>query len=247
MQAGSRSSGSRSSCGLRRGRCSSRAETTCASTGRRTSTGARSRSESRSTCRATSRARRWRSRPACGPSGEGGCATSSTRCTRRSSARARTSRRTRRSRGRGSPCRSRSRQRRSPPPTRRSSWPASARSGSKPRRRVSAASRRCSATTAERIGAWAGSSDSSQVCLSSRAAPERAQLEIIFFSMPTPAATARSYSSGTVAESWSAMPVESNTVTWSSDCAPVELPRDHLADLARDVVLGDQHLRRGRR
>ena len=32
-------------------------------------------------------------------------------------------------------------------------------------------------------------------------------VEIIFFSMPTPAATARSYSSGTVAESCSAMPV----------------------------------------
>jgi len=37
-------------------------------------------------------------------------------------------------------------------------------------------------------------------------------VEIIFFSTPTPAASARSYSSGTVAESWSAMPVESKTV-----------------------------------
>jgi hypothetical protein len=40
---------------------------------------------------------------------------------------------------------------------------------------------------------------------------------IIFFSTPTPAATARSYSSGTVAESWRAIPVESKTVIWSSD------------------------------
>lgn len=45
----------------------------------------------------------------------------------------------------------------------------------------------------------------------------KAQVEIIFFSIPTPAASARSYSSGTVAESWSAMPVESKTVTCSSD------------------------------
>jgi len=43
---------------------------------------------------------------------------------------------------------------------------------------------------------------------------------IIFFSTPTPAASARSYSSGTVAESCSAMPVESKTVTWSSDVRP---------------------------
>src|SRR5690242_4830729 len=47
--------------------------------------------------------------------------------------------------------------------------------------------------------------------------PGVAHVEIIFFSTPTPAATARSYSSGTVAESWSAIPVESKTVTWSSD------------------------------
>src|SRR4029079_6961147 len=40
----------------------------------------------------------------------------------------------------------------------------------------------------------------------------RSYVEIIFFSTPTPAATARSYSSGTVAESWRAMPVESKTV-----------------------------------
>ena len=43
--------------------------------------------------------------------------------------------------------------------------------------------------------------------------PRRRYVEIIFFSTPTPAATARSYSSGTVAESWSAIPVESKTVT----------------------------------
>jgi hypothetical protein len=39
-----------------------------------------------------------------------------------------------------------------------------------------------------------------------------AYVEIIFFSIPTPAATARSYSSGTVAESWSAIPEESKRV-----------------------------------
>ena len=38
-------------------------------------------------------------------------------------------------------------------------------------------------------------------------------VEIIFFSTPTPLASARSTSSGTVAESWSAIPVESKTVT----------------------------------
>src|SRR4029453_18063422 len=48
------------------------------------------------------------------------------------------------------------------------------------------------------------------------------QVEIIFFSTPTPAETARSYSSGTVAESCSAMPVESKTVTWSSEIRPSE-------------------------
>ena len=53
--------------------------------------------------------------------------------------------------------------------------------------------------------------------------PDR-QVEIIFFSMPTPAATARSYSSGTVAESWSAMPVESNSVISSSERRPCFLP-----------------------
>lgn len=47
--------------------------------------------------------------------------------------------------------------------------------------------------------------------------PGVAHVEIIFFSTPTPAATARSYSSGTVAESWRAIPVESKTVTCSSD------------------------------
>jgi len=39
-------------------------------------------------------------------------------------------------------------------------------------------------------------------------AQSRHQVEIIFFSTPTPAATARSYSSGTVAESCKAMPVD---------------------------------------
>src|SRR6185437_3251854 len=55
--------------------------------------------------------------------------------------------------------------------------------------------------------------------------PGVAHVEIIFFSTPTPAATARSYSSGTVAESWSAIPVESKTVTWSSDCRPSSSPQ----------------------
>ena len=67
-------------------------------------------------------------------------------------------------------------------------------------------------------------------------------VEIIFFSMPTPAAIARSTSSGTVAESWSAMPVESKTVICSARLASLELAADHLADLAGDVVLRDEAL-----
>ena len=50
------------------------------------------------------------------------------------------------------------------------------------------------------------------------------QVEIIFFSTPTPAASARSYSSGTVAESWSAMPVESKRVISASEVRPFFLP-----------------------
>ena len=50
------------------------------------------------------------------------------------------------------------------------------------------------------------------------------QVEIIFFSIPTPAAIARSYSKGTVAESCSAMPVESNTVISLSEVRPGFFP-----------------------
>ena len=69
-------------------------------------------------------------------------------------------------------------------------------------------------------------------------------VEIIFFSTPTPAASAPSYSSGT-APVLQRDPVESNTVTWSSDSRP-PVAADHL-DLAGDVVLGDRAFARGRR
>ena len=70
-------------------------------------------------------------------------------------------------------------------------------------------------------------------------------VEIIFFSMPTPAATARSYSSGTVAESCSAMPVESKTVTWSSRWRPssspqITLPISPATSSSRDRALAQR-------
>ena len=67
-------------------------------------------------------------------------------------------------------------------------------------------------------------------------------VEIIFFSMPTPAATARSYSSGTVAESCSAMPVEFKQRDLVVRAAALLLAGDDLADFAGDVLLADQSL-----
>ena len=64
----------RSSSAPPRSRCSSRAATTCASTGRSTSTGVRSSSGSRSIFRATSHVRPCRSRPASGPRSTAVCA-----------------------------------------------------------------------------------------------------------------------------------------------------------------------------
>ena len=57
-----------------------------------------------------------------------------------------------------------------------------------------------------------------------RRRPGGAQVEIIFFSIPTPAAMARSYSSGRVAESWSAIPVESKSVTSLAEVRPGIVP-----------------------
>ena len=58
--------------------------------------------------------------------------------------------------------------------------------------------------------------------------------------MPTPAATARSYSSGTVAESCSAMPggVENRDLVVVAPA--LQLAADHLADLTGEIVLRDQ-------
>ena len=128
----SSSSGFRSSCAPPRGPCSSRAATTCASTGRRTSTGARSRSASRSTCRATSPGRRCRSPLRSGRRSRAGCGSCAAPSTRRSSARARASRPTARSPAQPSG-RASARTPRSPPPTPRSGSSAWARSAGRRR------------------------------------------------------------------------------------------------------------------
>ena len=236
----SRSSGCRSSCGRRRSRCSRCAATTCGSTGRRTSTRGRWRWASRSTCRATSRARRCRCARASGRASRAAARVQA--CALRGVLLRGRGHRDRRARSPARPSAPASTRRRDRGRLVPSAVARARRSAPRPRPPASAASRRCSPRRRRATGAWAASSACSPASRSSRAAD--AHVEIIFFSTPTPAATARSYSSGTVAESWSAIPVESKTVTCVVGLPALELAADHLADLAGDVVLRDQPLAR---